>query len=479
MKKGLAGVLGVPGVPVVLVALCLLIGAPAAGALGPADGDAVPDATMLRVFLKDGTSLLSYGELARVGDRVIFSMPTSAAAENLQLHLVNLGADRVDWDRTTRYADSARATQYLATQAGYDYALLSNEVAQALNDVASTVDPARRVALVEKARKTLAEWPPNHYGYRQTEVLQMLTMLDEAIADLRAAAGGDRFNLNFVIGAAPPPPTEPLLPPPTPQEAIAQVLTAARLSDDPAERTSLLTVVLHGLERDAPVLSREWALATAAAASAQIARDLDTDRSYKALTDRIMRLARARTRAADVLGLQRLRAEVERRDKALGAQRPQVAGALLDSLEAELDAARRLRLARDQYALRAQAYRRYRIAMSLSMTRFARLKPALDGIRALAGSTPGTLVTVERVARLIQRSMAKIVPPDDLRPTHALLLSAAQMAESAASIRREAALAASMPRAWDASSAAAGSLMLTARARSDMQAVVRIPQLAQ
>ncbi len=28
------------------------------------------DATLLRVFLTDGTSLVSYGELARVGDRV-------------------------------------------------------------------------------------------------------------------------------------------------------------------------------------------------------------------------------------------------------------------------------------------------------------------------------------------------------------------------------------------------------------------------
>ncbi len=470
MKKRLVGV---------MVGLCLFADTHAARAVGRPDGDAVSDATMLRVFLKDGTSLVSYGELARVGDRVVFSMPTSASAENLQLHLVNLPAERVDWDRTTRYADSARATQYLATQAGHDYAILSNDVAQALNDVANASDPVTQVAIVEKARKTLAEWPANHYGYKQTEVQQMLGMLDEAIADLRAASGADRFSLNLVIGTPPPPPTEPLLPLPTPQEAIEQVLTAARLSEDSAERVSLLTVVLDGIGRDASTLPTAWARATATAASAQIAQELETDRSYKSLTDRIMRLAKARTKAGDVHGLQRLRAEVERSDKALGAQRPQVAGALLESLDAELDVARRLRLARDQYALRAPAYRTYRASMSLSMARFARLKPALDDIRALAGSTPGTLVTVERVARMIQRSMAKIVPPDDLRAIHALLLSAAQMAESSASIRRQAALAGDMARAWDASSAAAGSLMLAARARSDLQTVVRIPQLQQ
>src|SRR5439155_7971118 len=47
------------------------------------------DATLLRVFLTDGTSLVSYGEPARVGDRIIFSMPT-AAIPNPPLQLVNL-----------------------------------------------------------------------------------------------------------------------------------------------------------------------------------------------------------------------------------------------------------------------------------------------------------------------------------------------------------------------------------------------------
>jgi hypothetical protein len=81
------------------------------------------------VFLKDGSSLVSYGELARVGDRVVFSMPTTASTSDPQLHLVNLAADNVDWDRTSRYADAARANQYLTNQAAYDYALLSNDVA--------------------------------------------------------------------------------------------------------------------------------------------------------------------------------------------------------------------------------------------------------------------------------------------------------------------------------------------------------------
>ncbi len=38
-------------------------------------------------------------------------------------------------------------------------------------------------------------------------------------------------------------------------------------------------------------------------------------------------------------------------------------------------------------------------------------------------------------------------------------------------------MAADMTRAWDASSAAAGALMLGTKARTDIQALLRLPQL--
>src|SRR2546422_7497025 len=107
-----------------IVAVCLVIPVRAAAA--------DDSATLLRVFLTDGTSLVSYGEPARVGDRVIFSMPT-AATPDPPLHLVNLPGERVDWDRTNRYAATARATHYIQTQAETDYTVVSNEVAVALN----------------------------------------------------------------------------------------------------------------------------------------------------------------------------------------------------------------------------------------------------------------------------------------------------------------------------------------------------------
>src|SRR5579884_1515126 len=204
---------------------------------GPARAGAGPSATLFRLFLKDGATLVSYGEFARVGDRVVFSMPT-AVTPDPPLQLVNIAADRVDWDRTERYANAARADHYIKTSPEEDYATLTNDVAKTLNDVALTTDAAKRLAIVESARRTLAAWPAAHFNYRSTDVRQMLILLDEAIADLRTATGNGRYDLSLVAYADAPP-ADPTLPPPTPREAIEQILTAAHVVDSPAERVTL------------------------------------------------------------------------------------------------------------------------------------------------------------------------------------------------------------------------------------------------
>jgi hypothetical protein len=84
---------------------------------------------------------------------------------------------------------------------------------------------------------------------------------------------------------------------------------------------------------------------------------------------------------------------------------------------------------------------------------------------------------LERRAARVSKAIAAIAPPDELIAAHATLSSAAQLAASAAQVRREAALAGDMTRAWDASAAAAGALMLGAKARSEIQALLRPPQL--
>jgi hypothetical protein len=435
---------------------------------------AADDATMFRVFLKDGRSLVSYGEIARVGDRVVFSMPT-AVGSNSPLRLVNIPADQVNWERTDRYAVTARSGRYIETQAEFDYTELSNQITERLNEVGQTTDPARRLAIVQQARKTLADWPAAHYNYRDSDVRQLLTMLDQAIADLRVSTGG-RFDLNLVAFSSPPPPIEPLLPAPTLREAIEQTLAAARLADSASERASLLTAALDELGKARAELPTDWVLATAISVRREIDAENQIDRRYQSLTGQMLRLADFRARNADVRGVERLITRIQQRDEALGGMRPDVVKALVASVEEKLDAARRLRLARDRWYLRAPDLAAYRAAISRPLDIFAALQPALEDIKALSGSSPFALDRIDRLVAWIVKRASEISPPEELSGSHAVFVSAAHLAENAARIRREATLASSIERAWDASSAAAGALMLGAKSRTDILELLRRPR---
>jgi hypothetical protein len=437
---------------------------------------AADDATLLRVFLRDGGSLVSYGEFARVADRVIFSMPTATTA-NPPLQLVNISADRVDWDRTNRYAERARAARYLATQAESDYVVLSNAVSRTLNDVAYTPDVKKRLAIVEDARKTLAEWPHAHFNYRVAEVRQMLTLLDEAIADLRASTGGTRFDLSVVAVTEPPASSEPLLPPPTPVQSIEALLTAARLTESPVERQSLLGVALAGLDRDAASLPPDWAAATRAKTKAALETERGVDRSYQTMIRRLMLLADQHARLADVNSVRWLIVRLRRSDEALGRRRPDVVNAAIDAIQMRLDSARRLRLTRDRWAVRLPVLREYRAAMATPLAILRSLERPLADIKELSGSPAPTLAVMQRDVARALRLMEKVVAPVEGRDAHAMLVSAAHLADNAAAIRREATESGDIARAWDASSAAAGALMLGARAKTDIQAFLRPPQL--
>ena len=165
------------------------------------------------------------------------------------------------------------------------------------------------------------------------------------------------------------------------------------------------------------------------------------------------------------------------RDRALGGRRPDAVRSLIAAVQAKLDAARRLRLARDHWALRAPALRAYFVEMQAPLARFTAMKASLEAIKSLAGGSPAALASIERGVAQILKQSDGVVPPDELRSAHALLISAVHLAQNAVAIRREAVLADNIARAWDASSAAAGALMLGAQARSDIQTVLRPPAL--
>jgi hypothetical protein len=468
-----------------LLGLLIAVGAaPSARAAGDLRPDvdapvvaAADGATIFRVFLTDGSSLVSYGEPARVGDRVVFSMPTAASLENPPLHLVNLAVGQVDWPRTERYAEAARAAKYFASNAEADYSALTGQIASALAIVAGTDDPAQRLAIVEKSRRMLADWPRTHFNYREDEIGPMLGMLDEIVAELRAQAGTGQFDLAFVARSEAPVVREPLLALPTPRETLEQVLVAARLAETSAERLSLLSVALGALERDAVRLPSDWRAETHLALRTTIAAELQAERQYQLLTTRIVALAATRANAADVRGVERLKRDVQTTDLQLGQKRPDVITGLLASLEAHLDAARTLRLAHDRWELRKADFRAYGNQMTTPLSRLARLQTLLDDIKSLVGSSPFALSAIQRGADQATKALSAIVPPEEFRSAHALFLSAAHLADTAAKIRMEAALTGDLRRAWDASSAAAGALMLEAQARTEFNTLFQRPQL--
>ncbi|MFN7918321.1 MAG: hypothetical protein U0Q55_23465 [Vicinamibacterales bacterium] len=460
--------------------LCLLTAGPAAApAAGQAQAPAASspdDVALFRVFLTDGSSLVSYGEFARLDDSVVFSMPISTGRDP-QLQLVNIASSKVDWTRTLNYAESVRSARYVATRGQADYEQLSTEIAKALNDVSAAQTAAERLAIVEKARRTLADWPAAHYNYKRDDIQQMLATLDEAIAGLKAATGARAFDL-ALVAASTPPPAEPVLPPPGPRETIEVMLRAASLTPSPAERMMLLTTAANALDADAAKLPPAWAAATMADVQAKIQREQELDRRYQAMSARMLNLATSRARQADVRGVQRVIASIRANDELLGSVRPDVVAAVTAAVEDQLDAARRLRLERDAWALRAPELRAYRTAMAPTLVRLQRMAPLLEDIKALAGSGPDALGAILRSVDLARRDVRLIKPPDDLRDLHEMFGSALQLALNAARIRREAALRANVTRAWDASSAAAGALMLAQRARTDLLKALQPPQLS-
>ncbi len=446
----------------------------------PPQAPATPsDAPLFRVFLQDGTALVSYGEFAKVQDRVVFSMPTSASEVAPQLQLVNLPASRVDWERTLAYAETVRESRYLATRAETDYAALNAEVERLLNEALLADSTDRRLAILERARRMLAEWPAAHFQYRREDVQQTITTLDEIIAGFRASSGANTFDLSFVATSPGPRSLPALMPKPTAREAIEQTVAAASATDLPAERLSLLSAAAGALEANRATLPTAWAGPILNTVRARLAKEAAIDRDYQAMGLRMLRLAALRAAQADVRGVQRVIASVHANDELLGSTRPDAVASILANVETYLDTARRLRLERDRWALRAPELRAYQAQVTDPLQQLSRVRPLLEDIKALTGSGPEAIGSILKATIAVRSRVATLAPPDELREVHALIVSAAQLAENAARIRREAALIGSMTRAWDASSAAAGALMLVSRAQSDLQAALRPPQLPQ
>lgn len=429
-----------------------------------------------RLFLKDGTTVTSYGDFARVGDRVVFSLPLGEVQGQPRLHLASLPVSSVDWPTTERYRNATRAAQYASTRGEEDFAVLSAEVARLLNDIAQLEDPRRRLAIASDARAKLAAWPATHFGYKATEIRQILALVDEVIADLRAAAGEGRFDISLVAGVVEAPDVTPL-PKPSLQESIVQSLWAAQFAASAAERRALLEAAVGALDTEGNSLPTSWVVATRGRAERALAAETALDARVTAVrTTALASMEKAAARG-DVKGVESVLRAVRRDTTEIAASRGDEIKALLDTIEARLDATRRLRLALDQWELKGDALRSYQRAVDKPLRDVFKGQSALEDIKLLAGPSLGTLASLDkRFAGAASRLAGISVPPDG-KAVHALMTSALQMAAHAVRLRRTAIGSGNMQEARDASAAAAGALMMLDRVRQDVARLATPPQL--
>lgn len=428
---------------------------------------------LFRVFLSDGRVLSSYGEWARLDDRVVFSMPAQLSRDPVELHLVSIPSQRVDWPRTESYAESVRAAAYAATRGDADFLTFSSEVAKTLNEVAQIADPALRLSTAERARQKLADWPANHYGYRIADVREALAVLDEVISQLRVAVGITRFDISLSSPLPSPPP--PPLPPPSDAELVEQFAAAASLAETPAERMGLLQTVLRLIDRAVGMLPAEWAERMRATVSGDLDRERRIERAYDELRKTSLDAAARLAARGSMSDLEKLRDRVKAEDRRLGGQRPGDVAALLATIDLEAAIAVKTREVQRRWQRRAPEFRRYRRAMNGSFKTFDDAMVALEQVKAMRGPTPATIAPLSKRLARSAKTVGKVRPPEELAPGHALITSAWELADNALRLRVDAVAQNSVDVAQRASSAAAGALLLYRRARADQQAVMEPP----
>ena len=463
------------------ICVCVLL----VGATRATAQPAPADASLYRVFLHDGSTLLSYGEFARVSDRIVMSVPLGDTAAGPDLHLVSIPSESVDWEKTDAYADSVRAARYAGTRGPDDFALLNNAVTIALTEIALTNEPARKIAMAGEARQNVTRWIAEHYGYRAEEVARLASLFDAVVIETRAAAGEKNVDLSLIANLAMPPST-PLMPSPTLRESVEQALRAATLAPDATERTSLLRAIDRTLadiavptpDLASPPVPGEggWVTPLRARVTGALAIEERATRGYDALTRETLLAADRRARLADVTGVERVIRRALGEDDRLGQRRPQEMASLLAMLDAKLDAARRLRLARDSWAARVEEWNRYRAAIAEPLTALRAWRESLDQIRRLAGPSRARLARLAPSTARATTLLAAVAVPPEAAEVHGTLTNAIQLASRAVASRQRAVMSGNMNIAWEASAAAAGALMLLDRVSEELTTLQSPPK---
>jgi len=168
---------------------------------------------------------------------------------------------------------------------------------------------------------------------------------------------------------------------------------------------------------------------------------------------------------------------IPKEDAKLGNQRPEMVQSMNTAVQSQLFAARRLRLQRDQWLLRQTAYREYQRSVGTSLLLLVKSQGSLDAIRTLEGPPPDRLIVLRQQLSGGADRLQRMRTPDYLRSTHELLVGAWRFAENATRARYEAIEGANAAAAWEASSAAAGALMMLSRVQQEIRSLLEPPRL--
>ena len=444
------------------VALVLaLCAAPAAAA---ASGPQGPPAPSYRIFLTDGTPLVSVGEFARANGRVVFTLPIGWPSNPDAMQTVSLPDSAVDWERTERYTDTVRHHSYASARGEEDYAALTGAVARALGDIAFAADPSSKLAIAADIRRQLLEWPAAHSAYRAADVRELTARVEEVISEIRAGSGQRTFDFSLVAMIEPP--SEPLLPEPQLKDVIDYASAVAQMTDSRRDRLTLQESILAVLDRRKRQVPKDWYSATRRVLVRNIERERKLDRDYSGLASRTLREARKLEEDADVAALERLAADARKEDGRLGYQRPDTMQALLASLAASAEKANATREAIDRYKYRTSTYRAYRRRVDDSLEKFDDVAGDIGAVKALTVLKGRRLSKAEKRVSAIEVSLLPITPPAELVAAHDLLLSSARLMREALRLQRASAGSRDPAAAQNASAAAAGALLLLDTART-------------
>ncbi|MEZ5317868.1 MAG: hypothetical protein R2752_10755 [Vicinamibacterales bacterium] len=449
-----------PAIRGAIIAVGLVVLSAAAAAQPPAPGG------LFRIFLRDGSALPAYGDVAVVADRAVFTLAVGEAP-NYRFQLMSLPTTEIDLEKTASYSRSVRASYYAATRGEADYSAMTQEVAAALDYLTQVADPKERLRLAEQARTRLMDWSRENYGYRAKDIEALAGLFDEVIAELRAAAGESSFTLDLSAGSATAP-LEPLLEPPSLRQSIEAALAAARAADVPEERLGVLRTALVSLDGHEDVADLRDTV------SGELKVEEAVGESYRLLGEDLLGRAEAAATAGDISAFARIRADLSDRDAALGRRRPAEVAALRKALDGWLDKTVERRLTLDRYALARAKIVDYEKAVRPALSGIDGLRSVLEYLRDQKYFNFQRLETsIARFARYLDL-VQQVTPPEEMTDVHATLISALHMAQQACARRRLYVVTSTESFNAEAGAAAAGALLLADEVRKEILARLRV-----